>query len=108
MRDLTRETFVVIFLTCRCRVIREQTIFQGTLTEVDVKPREIIREALNLAAASLVFAHNHPSYDPTPSPDDRNITARLKRACDAVDIKVLDHIIIGGSKYFSFADEGLL
>jgi len=108
LRDLTRETFVVLFLTCRHRLIKEQTIFEGTMTEAYVKPREIIREALNLAADSVIFVHNHPSYNPTPSREDREITKQLKQACIAVDISVRDHIIIAGKRYFSFADEGLL
>lgn len=108
LRDLTRETFLVIFLTSHLRVIKERILYEGTLTEAFVKPREVIREALNTAAASLIFAHNHPSYDPTPSPADRDITKQLKHACHVVDIVVHDHIIIGGERYFSFADEGLL
>jgi len=108
LRDLTREVFVVIFLTARNKVIKERTLFEGTLTESLVSPREVIKEALNEAAASLVFVHNHPSRDPTPSMEDRQVTKKLKDACQAVGISVHDHIIIGGERYFSFADEGIL
>ncbi|MCI0552600.1 MAG: DNA repair protein RadC, partial [Anaerolineae bacterium] len=108
IRDLTREVFVVIFLTCRNRVIRDRILFEGSLTDAVVNPREIIKAALDESAASLIFVHNHPSHDPYPSPDDRLITKKLKEACNVVGIGVNDHIIVGGERYFSFADEGLL
>lgn len=108
LRDLTREVFVVIFLTARNKVIKERTLFEGTLTESLVSPREVIKEALNEAAAALIFVHNHPSHDPSPSAEDRQLTRRLQEACRAVGIAVHDHIIIGGERYFSFADEGML
>lgn len=108
LRDRTREVFVVLFLSARNHVIRERILFEGTLTESMVSPREVIKEALNEAAASLVFAHNHPSTVPTPSPDDIQLTKKLVKACTTVGITVLDHVIIAGERYFSFADEGLL
>ena len=108
LRDLSREVFVVIFLTARNKVIKERTLFEGTLTESLVSPREVIKAALNEAAAALIFVHNHPSHDPSPSTEDRQVTKRLKEACHAVGINVHDHIIIGGERYFSFADEGML
>jgi len=108
LQNLTREVFVVIFLTARNKVIKERTLFEGTLTESLVSPREVIKEALNEAAASLIFVHNHPSRDPSPSSEDRLVTVKLKEACRAVGVSVHDHIIIGGERYFSFADEGIL
>ncbi|MDZ7262185.1 MAG: hypothetical protein ONB05_08790, partial [candidate division KSB1 bacterium] len=78
------------------------------LTESLVTPREVIKEAINEAAAAIVFVHNHPSGDPSPSEEDKRVTARLKIACDLVGLKVLDHIIVGKETYFSFADTGLL
>lgn len=108
LRDLTREVFVVIFLTARNKVIKERALFEGTLTESLVSPREVIKEALNEAAAALIFVHNHPSHDPSPSAEDRQVTRRLQEACRAVGLTVHDHIIIGGERYFSFADEGIL
>lgn len=107
-RDRTREVFLVLFLTIRNRVIKEKILFEGTLTESLVSPREIIKEALNEAAAGLIFAHNHPSHDPSPSKDDRALTKQLQDACRTVGITVLDHIIVSGERFFSFADEGLL
>jgi len=108
LRDQTREVFLVIFLTSRNTIIKERALFEGTLTESMVSPREVIKEALEAAAASLVFVHNHPSHDPSPSSEDRLLTHRLKDACNLVGVSVLDHVIVGGNRYFSFADEGIL
>lgn len=108
IRDRTREVFLVLFLTARNRIIKERILFEGSLMESLVNPREIIKDALNEAAARLIFVHNHPSQVPSPSKDDQMLTQRLKEACRLMDIEVLDHIIVGGEKYFSFADEGLL
>jgi DNA repair protein RadC len=108
LRDLPREVFKVLFLTSRNSLLADRTLFEGSLTESLVSPREVIKEALNRSAASLVFVHNHPSGNPSPSDEDKRITGLLRRACDAVGISVLDHIIIGNSGYFSFADSGLM
>ncbi|MBN1154356.1 DNA repair protein RadC [candidate division KSB1 bacterium] len=108
LKNMEREVFKVVLLTSRNTLIAEKTIFEGSLTESLVNPREIVREALNAAAASIVFIHNHPSGDPAPSRDDKQITTRLINACQVVGINVLDHIIIATHGYFSFADEGLL
>ena len=108
MRDLSREVFKVLFLTSRNALLSDRVLFEGSLTESVVSPREIIREALNQQAASLIFVHNHPSGDPSPSNEDCRITKQLKEACTVVGISVLDHIIIGKDSYFSFADQGML
>ena len=108
IRDRSREVFLVIFLTVRNRVIKERILFEGSLTESSISIREVVKEALNESAAGVIFAHNHPSLDPTPSKDDQLLTARLLQACRLVEIRMLDHIIVGGEKYFSFADAGLL
>ncbi|MDZ7332441.1 MAG: DNA repair protein RadC [candidate division KSB1 bacterium] len=108
MRDLNREEFKIILLTSRNHLILERTIFEGTLTESIVNAREIVREALNNSAAGIVFVHNHPSGDPTPSLEDKNITKRLVEACKLVDVQPHDHIIIGKDRYFSFLQNGLL
>ncbi|MGQ9561252.1 MAG: RadC family protein [Candidatus Oleimicrobiaceae bacterium] len=108
MRDLPREVFKVLFLTTRNRLLAEKTIFEGSLTESVVSPREVVHEALSRQAAAVIFVHNHPSGDPSPSQEDRNITKLLKDACQVVGITVLDHLIVGKDSYFSFADEGLL
>ena len=108
LRNLSREVFKVILLTSRNTVIAEKTLFEGSLTESIVSPREIIKEAVNQSAASVVFVHNHPSGNPEPSDDDKQVTRRLKNACEVVGIAVLDHIIVGERGFFSFADAGLL
>lgn len=108
LRDRTREVFVVLFLSVRNHVIRERILFEGSLTESMVSPREVVKEALNEAAAKLVFAHNHPSTVPSPSQDDIKLTKKLVKACAAVGIEVMDHVIIAGERYFSFADEAML
>jgi len=103
-----REQFFVLLLTARNKLIAEKKVFEGSLRESIVNPREIVKLAVNEQAAGVVFVHNHPSGEPSPSPDDLKITKKLQSACETVDINVLDHLIIGGDKYFSFADEGLL
>ncbi|MDH7560555.1 MAG: DNA repair protein RadC [bacterium] len=108
IRDLPREVFIVLFLTSRNKLLDEKTVFEGSLTESVVSPREVVYEALSRQAAAVVFVHNHPSGDPSPSQEDKSITKMLKDACQLVGITVLDHVIIGKDSYFSFADEGLL
>jgi DNA repair protein RadC len=108
MRDVKREIFKVIYLDSANQVIGDENIFKGTLNASAVYPREVVEKAIQKKAASLIFAHNHPSGDPTPSESDKVITEDLIYACNLVEIKVLDHIIIGANKYFSFADEGLI
>jgi DNA repair protein RadC len=105
LRNRRRETFKVIFLTRRHAIIGEQTLFEGSLTESLVNPREVLKSALAHSAAGVIFAHNHPSGDPSPSTEDRNVTGQLVQACKLVNIRVIDHIIIGDHGYYSFADE---
>lgn len=108
MRESTREKFKVLFLDAKNRIIEEKTVFEGTVDSSIVYPREIIRAALKFNAISLIFVHNHPSGDPEPSQCDRDITKDLVFSAGVMQIKVLDHIIIGSNRYFSFADEGLI
>ncbi len=108
LRNLTREVFIMLLLTTHNRLIKEKKLFEGTLTESMVKAREVLKEAINGKAASVIFVHNHPSGEPVPSTDDRQITKQLIEACKSAGIAVLDHVIIGDEKFFSFADEGLL
>lgn len=106
IRDKTRECFNVVFLNAKNRVVATETLFEGTLTASSVYPREVVLAALNHHAAALIFAHNHPSGDPKPSPEDVAITRQLVFACRVVGITVHEHLIIGNNRYFSFADEG--
>jgi len=106
LRDLKKEIFKVIFLNGRNEVIQVETLFEGSLTSSAVYPREVIKSALEHHAAALVFAHNHPSGDPTPSSQDFTITRDLFLAGKIMSIQVLDHLIIGRNRYYSFADQG--
>ncbi len=108
IQNLGREIFKILLLTSRNKIILEKIIFEGSLTESLVSPREIIKEAINHSAASIVFVHNHPSGNPEPSEQDKRVTTQLKNACQVVGINVLDHLIIGKKSFFSFADAGLL
>jgi DNA repair protein RadC len=108
LRDLKTERFKVIFLDPKNQVIEERTLFEGTVDSSAVYPREVIKDALRYEASALIFAHNHPSGDPEPSLCDREVTRDLVFAARVVQIKVLDHIIVGSNRYFSFADQGLI
>ncbi len=108
VQNQPREQFFVLLLTVRNRLISEKKLFEGTLHESQVNAREVVKLAINEQAGSVAFVHNHPSGQPTPSADDISITKKLQYACTAVEIVVLDHIIVAGERYFSFADEGML
>ncbi len=108
MRDKTRECFKVIFLDAKNRVLASETLFEGTLTASSVYPREVVNAALNHHSAALIFAHNHPSGDPDPSPEDVSITRQLVFACKVMGITVHEHLVVGDNRYFSFADQGYI
>lgn len=103
-----REIFVVLFLDAQNRVQAQETLFEGTLTQTSVYPREVVKRALHHNAASVIFAHNHPSGIAEQSRADELITQALKKALDLVDIRVLDHFIVAGHQTMSFAERGLL
>ncbi len=105
---LDYEEFHVVFLKRNNGIIKKQKFTIGTSVRVVVDVQRIIRTGLNLKANALIFVHNHPSGQLLPSSQDRNITERLKNAADLFDQKVLDHVIIAGDSYTSFADEGIL
>jgi DNA repair protein RadC len=105
---LDHEVFCVIYLTKRHQFIACQDLFRGTIDGASVHPREVLKEALKMNAASVIFAHNHPSGIADPSQADLDITRVLKEALALVDIRVLDHIIIAGGDTVSFAERGLL
>jgi DNA repair protein RadC len=108
LRDLKREIFKVLFLDAKNQILEEKTLFEGTVDSSAVYPREIIRDALRYEASALVFVHNHPSGDPEPSLCDKELTRDLVFAARVMQLKVLDHIVIGNNCYFSFADHGLI
>jgi DNA repair protein RadC len=102
------EIFVGIFLDAQNRVIEVEELFAGTLTQTSVFPREVVRRALHHNAAGMIFAHNHPSGVTEPSHADENLTQALKQALALVDVRVLDHFIVGRGAILSFAERGLL
>ncbi len=108
MRYLEKEEFRTIFLDTRNRVIDNATISVGTLNSSIVHPREVFRAAIRVGSAGVILAHNHPSGDPAPSPEDIAITKRLVRAGALIGIEVLDHIIIGDNLYVSFKEKGFM
>lgn len=104
----TYEVFSVLFLDAQNRPIEIEELFRGTLTQTSVYPREIVTRALHHHAASVIFAHNHPSGTAEPSHADQVLTQTLKNALALIDIRVLDHFIVGGDTVLSFAERGLL
>lgn len=105
MARLDREHFVVLHLDGKNKIISRETISIGSLQQTIVHPREVFKAAVHNGSAALILVHNHPSGDPAPSLDDRFITQRLRDAGGIIDIKVLDHIIIGDRSYHSFVEE---
>ncbi len=103
-----REMFFTVTLNQKNATIDRHLIAVGTLTASLVHPREALRPAVADGAAAVAFVHNHPSGDPTPSAEDRGITTRLKKAAEMLGIRVLDHVIVGRDRHFSFLDAGLL
>lgn len=101
-----REIFLVIFLDNKNRVLKHSRLFSGTLSHVEVHPREIVREAIKVNAAGLILAHNHPSGSAQPSKADRIITERVVKCCNFMEISVLDHLIVGKGEIVSFAEQG--
>ena len=108
IRHLGHEMFCCLFLDNRHRVLRFDELFRGTIDGTSVYPREVVKEALAVNAAAVILAHNHPSGVAEPSQADERITARLKAALELVDIRLLDHLIIGNAETTSLASRGLL
>lgn len=108
MRDLKKEVFRVVLLNGKNRVIRTVTISQGSLTSCQVHPREVFVPAVKESSAAILLIHNHPSGDPAPSREDMELSRRLVEAGDLMGIKVLDHVVVGDGRFFSFVDHGLM
>jgi DNA repair protein RadC len=102
------EVFAVLFLDAQNRLIRCEEMFRGTLTQTSVYPREVLKRALDLQAAAVILAHNHPSGAAEPSRADEFLTQTLKSALQLVDVRVLDHLVVGRAGVVSFAERGLL
>ena len=108
LRAYPHEVFACLFLDNRHQIISFDKMFNGTIDGASVYPREVVKKALSRNAAAVIFAHNHPSGVSEPSIADKNITHRLREALKLVDIRVLDHFVIGDNTAVSFAELGLL
>lgn len=108
MGSYDREVFSAVFLDAQTRVIEYRELFFGTLTQTSVYPREVARTALQLNAAALIVAHNHPSGAAEPSRADEYLTQTLKTSLALIDVRLLDHMVVGGGSVVSFAERGLL
>lgn len=108
LRGYTREVFACLFLDNQHRVIAFEELFQGTIDGASVYPREVVKKALTANSAAVIFAHNHPSGVAEPSEADKHITQRLRQALGLIDVRVLDHFIIGEGPAYSFAEHGLI
>ncbi|EGU36693.1 DNA repair protein RadC [Vibrio ichthyoenteri ATCC 700023] len=106
LRDRQREGFYVLFLDSQNRVIRGELMFEGTIDSASVYPREVVKRTLEHNAAALILAHNHPSGVAEPSQSDRRITRRLSDALALVEVRVLDHFVVGDGEVVSFAERG--
>jgi len=102
------EVFMVLFLDARNRLIEAEEMFRGTLTQTSVYPREVVKRSLYFNAASVLFAHNHPSGLAEPSHSDEMLTRALREALALVDVKVLDHLVVGSTAVVSMAEKGML
>lgn len=105
-RGARRERFFAVLLDARHRVLGLRVISVGSLSSAPVHPREVFGPAVREGAAALILAHNHPSGDSRPSEDDQRVTERLRDAGDLMGIEVLDHVVVGGARYYSFAQDG--
>ncbi len=103
-----REEFRVLYLDNQNQLIAHETLFSGTINRTEVHPREVVKRALHFNAAAVILAHNHPSGETTPSQADKALTQRLTQVLQLVDIRVPDHLIVGGRQIYSFAEHGLL
>jgi len=105
---LEQEHFIVLSLNSRNLIISEETAAVGTINAVHVSPADVLKSAVRHSAASIICVHNHPSGDPTPSPEDRDLTGRITRASALMGIRFLDHLVVTVSSYYSFSDSGEL
>jgi len=108
LSELEHEVFSIMWIDNRYRLIEYETMFRGTIDGASVHPREVVKSALTHNAAACILSHNHPSGNPEPSQADLSLTSRLKDALGIVDIRVLDHIVVGGTATVSFAERGII
>ncbi len=103
-----REMMIVLFLNAKNHIVNIETHSIGTVDSSAVYPREMMKSALLNNASSIIMVHNHPSGDPLPSESDKSITEEVRKASELLQIRLLDHLILGDNRYFSFADQGIL
>jgi len=108
LAELEHEVFVAIYMDTRLQVIEFNEMFRGTIDGASVYPREVVKQALKVNASAVIFAHNHPSQVAEPSQADKQITRRLRDILELIEVRVLDHFVIGGSNIISFSERGLL
>ena len=108
MAPLAQEQLRVLLLNTKSDVVGQRVIYQGNISSAIVRPAEVLRPAVIEAVPSVIVAHNHPSADPAPSPEDVAITRKLKQAAELLDIELLDHVIIGGERFVSLKERGLM
>jgi len=103
-----QEHFSVVFLSGQNEIIATECVFSGSLTSSAIYPRELIKKVLEYGSAAIICCHNHPSGSIRPSSHDRKVTQKLQTALESIDVRILDHLILGGNEFYSFAEEGLL
>ncbi|EPB4340617.1 DNA repair protein RadC [Enterobacter kobei] len=108
LASLVREEFTVLFLDNQHRLIAHETLFTGTISHTQVHPREVVKAGLKHNAAAIIVAHCHPSGHAEPSNADRQVTTHIQQALDLVDIRLLDHLVVGGMEIVSFSERGWL
>ena len=108
MSALAQEQLRVLLIDTKSQVVGQRVIYQGNISSAIVRTAEVFRPAVIEAVPSVIIAHNHPSRDPNPSPDDVMITRKLRQAAELLDIDLLDHIVIGGKGHVSLKDRGLM
>ena len=108
MAPLAQEQLRVLLLNTRNEVVGQRVIYQGNVNSSMIRPAEVLRHAVIEAVPSIIISHNHPSQDPTPSPDDVAITRKLSQAANLLDIELLDHVVIGGERFASLKERGLM
>ena len=107
MSKLAQEQFRVLLVNTRNRVVGQRIIYQGTVNSAGVRVAEVLRPAVVMGVPGIVVSHNHPSGDPTPSPDDVNITRQIKDAAKLLGVELMDHVVIGSNGYISMKEKGM-
>ncbi|GAQ95787.1 DNA repair protein RadC [Thermodesulfovibrio aggregans] len=108
LEGLKKEVFITLLLDTKLKLIKEVKVSEGTLNQSLIHPREVFKEAVKESAYAVILVHNHPSGDPSPSEQDIEITKKLKKASEILEIPILDHVIIGRERYFSMKEKGIL